>query len=108
MYTRLVRFARESGGVFAKSQLAEVFLSKIDKRLIDLALPRIIMDYGGKATFAKAFAIVEQCDRALCQHDDTNLVFMLVDSSKPRKVLVAVARLAEAEVDKTLYYWFCG
>ena len=43
-------FARESGGVFAESQLMKVFLSKIDKRLIDLALPMIIMDYGVRTT----------------------------------------------------------
>ena len=42
----------------------KVFLSKIDKRLIDLA---IIMDYVGQATLAEAFAIGEQCDCALCQ-----------------------------------------
>ena len=65
MYTRLARFARESGDVFAESQLVKVFLSKIDKRLLDLALPRIIMEFGGRATLAEAFAIVEQCDRAL-------------------------------------------
>ena len=63
MYTRLARFA---GGVFTKSQLVKVFfLSKIDKYLIDLALPRIIIDYGGRATLVEAFAVVEQCDRAL-------------------------------------------
>ena len=59
MYTRLVRFARESGGVYAESQLVKVFLSKIDKRLLDLALPRIIMEFGGQTTLTEAFAIVE-------------------------------------------------
>ena len=43
MYTRLAKFARESGSVFTESQLQKVFLLKIDKRLLDLALPRIIM-----------------------------------------------------------------
>ena len=89
MYTRLARFARESGGVFAESQLLKVFLSKIDKRLLDLALPKIIMKFGGRTTVAEAFAIVGQCDRALCQHDATDLVSFLVDSSKSRKALVA-------------------
>ena len=66
------------------------------------------MEFGGRTTLAKAFAIVEQCDRTLCQHDATDLVSLLVDSSKFRKAPVATARLAEAEVDKTLYCWSCG
>ena len=63
MYTRLARFARKSGGVFVESQFVEVFLPKIDKRLLDLTLPKIIMEFGGRTTLAEAFAIVEQCDR---------------------------------------------
>ena len=66
------------------------------------------MEFGGRATLAEAFAIVEQCDRALCQHDATDLVSLLVDSSKSRKAPVATAGLAEAEADKTLYCWSCG
>jgi hypothetical protein len=94
MYTRLARFARESGGVFAESQLEKVFLSKIDKFLLDLVLSKIIMEYNGRATLVEAFAIVEQCDRVLCQHDATDLVSLLVDSSKSRKAPVAAAGLA--------------
>ena len=108
MHTRFARFVRESGGVFAKSELVKVFLSKIDKCLIDLALFRIIMNYGGRTTLAEVFAIVEQCDRDLCQYDATDLVFMLVDSSKTRKVPIVAVGLAEAEVFKTLYCWSCG
>jgi hypothetical protein len=74
MYTRLARFVVKSGGVFAESQLVKFFLSKIDKRLLELASPRIILDYEGRATLAQAFAVVERCDRALCQHDVTNIV----------------------------------
>ena len=51
---------------------------------------------------------MEQCDRALCQHDATDLVSLLVDSSKSRKVPVATTGLAEAEADKTLYCWSSG
>ena len=108
MYTRLARFAKESGGLFAESQLVKVFLSKIDKDLLDLALPRIIMEFGGRATLVEAFAIVEQCDRAFCQHDATDLVSLLVDSRKSRRVLFAAVGLAEEQVDKTLYCWSCG
>ena len=55
------------GRCFHKEPIGEgfFFLSKIDKYLIDLALPRIIIDYGGRATLVEAFAVVEQCDRAL-------------------------------------------
>ena len=62
------------------------------------------MEFGGRTTLAKAFAIVEQCDHALCQHDAINLMYLLVDSSKSQKALVATAGLAEAEVDKTTSY----
>jgi hypothetical protein len=94
MYMRLARFAKKIGGVFAKNQLVKVFLSKIDKHLLDLALPRIIMEFGGRTTLAETFVIVEQCDRALYQHDAIDLVSLLVDSSKSRKVPVAAVGLA--------------
>jgi hypothetical protein len=42
-----------------ESQLMKVFLLNIDKRLIDLALPKIIMNYGGRKTFPKVFTVVE-------------------------------------------------
>lgn len=108
MYIRLVQFARKSGGVFAESKLVKIFLLKIDKQLINLALPRIIMDYDGRTTLIEAFAIVEQCDRTLYQHDAIDLVSLLVDSNKSRKVLVVATKLATVEMDKTLYCWSCG
>lgn len=55
----------ESGGVFDEGQLVKIILSKIDKCLLDLALPRIIINYGGQAALAEAFAIEKQCDCAL-------------------------------------------
>lgn len=54
-------------------------------------------------TLAEAFTIVEKCDCALCQHDATHLVSLLVDPSKSQKVQVAAAGVGESEVDKTLY-----
>jgi hypothetical protein len=74
IYTRLARFAVESGGVFAESQLIKIFLSKIDKQLLELASPRIILDYEGRAMLAEAFAVVERYDRALYEHDATDMV----------------------------------
>ena len=49
-----------------------------------------------------------QYDHALCQHDVTDLVSLLVDSSKSRKVPIAIIELAETEVEKTLYCWSWG
>ena len=66
------------------------------------------MNYDGRATLVEIFTIVEQCDRALCQHDVTDLVSLLVDSSKFRKVPVAAAGLAETEMEKILYCWSYG
>ena len=48
-----------SRGVFVKNLVVKVFLSKINKRLIDSALLDMIMNYGGRATLAKAFAVVD-------------------------------------------------
>lgn len=61
----------------------------------------IIMDYGGRVTLA--FAITEQYDYALCQHNATGLVSLLVDFSKSRKTPITVLGLVETEVDRTLY-----
>lgn len=86
----------------------KVFLLKIDKRLIYLALPNIIMDYGRWTTLVEAFAIVEQCESCLEQHDATDLVSMIIDSSKSRKVPVVVVELAETKVENNLYCWSRG
>ena len=108
MYTRLARFAVELRGVFAESQLGKIFLSKIEKRLLDLATPRIILNYHGRATLAQAFAEVEMCDRALCQHDASDMVSWMTDASKSRKAATATSSLAETQLEKTLHCWGCG
>ena len=82
MYTQIARFVVESGCIFAESQLVKIFLSKIDKRLLEFASPRIILDYEGRATLAQAFAEVERCDRALCQHDATYMVSWMTENTK--------------------------
>ena len=66
MCTRLAWFAVEFDGVFMESQLVKVLLSKIDKRLLDLAIQRIILDHGGRAILEQAFIKVERCGKALC------------------------------------------
>ena len=72
----------------------KVFLSKIDKLHFDLALSRIIMEFGGRMTLAKAFAIVEQCNRALYEYDATNLESLLVDSNKSWNATITTTVLA--------------
>lgn len=66
-------------------------------------MPKIIMDYVGRAIFVKTFAIVEQCDRALCQHDATDFVSLLVDSSKSLKVPVELSKFMSN--GETLIEW---
>ena len=46
------------------------------------------MEFGDCATLAEAFAVVEQCNCALCQQDTIDSVSSLVDSSKPRKAQI--------------------
>ena len=43
MHTKLARSTKELGGVFVENQLVKVILLKIDKRLIDLALSKMII-----------------------------------------------------------------
>lgn len=88
--------------------MVKVFLSKIDKRLLDLALPKIIMDFGGRTTLAGAFAMVDQCVRPLYQHHGIDFIILLDNSSKSRKVPIHTARLADPEADNTYYCWCCG
>jgi len=95
MYTRLAPFVVESGNVFVESQLVKIFLSKIDKRLLDLATPRIIINYEGRTTLAQVFDEVKRCDRALYQYDATDMVFWMTDSIKPKKATIAINSLAE-------------
>jgi hypothetical protein len=42
----------------------------------------MIMNCDDETTIANAFAIVKQYDRALYQHDTTDFMSLLVDSSK--------------------------
>jgi hypothetical protein len=79
--------------------------------LLELASPRIILDYEGRATLAQAFAVVERCDRALCQHDATDMVSWMTDGTKSRRVATTTSSLAETQPDKgqrILHCWGCG
>ena len=78
----------------------KVFLSKIDKRLLDLALPRIIMEFGGRATFAEAFAIVRHPKDPLPPWHDFAELFRrcedIVHSLTPRTLIISDALSALA------------
>ena len=100
MYPRLVRFSRQSKGVFTESQLVKMFLSKIIKFFINLAMPMIIMHDDKQMRYSNTIAVVEQCGCALCEQVPTNLVLLLMDSSKSRKASVAAVRLAKTNMDK--------
>ena len=86
----------------------KIFLSKIDKKLLDLAILRIIINYEGRATLTQAFAKVERCDRAFCHHDATDIVSWMADASKSKKATIATSSLVQTEPEKTLHYWGCG
>jgi hypothetical protein len=62
MYTRLARLAAEAGDVFTERQLVKIFISKLDKRMIELISPHLHFRYHGNATLAQAFAEVETLD----------------------------------------------
>ena len=98
MYTQLARFAVESGGVFAESRIVKISLSKIDKRLLDLATPRIIINYKGRARLAQAFAKVEKWDRALYQYDATDMISWMTNASKSKKATTTTSSLAETQL----------
>ena len=73
----------------------KIFLSKIDIRLLDLATPKIIIHYEGRATLAQAFREVHRCDRTLCQHDATDMVSLMIEASKSKKATTTTSSSAE-------------
>ena len=54
----------------------KVFLSNMDKLIFDLALPKIVMNYDLLVTLGETYVIVESCDRALCQYDANDLIYI--------------------------------
>ena len=85
MYARLARFARESGDAITERQLVSLYMSKQDKKLQDMAHPHMLLLYGGRATLAQAFAVVEQLDRGLCAKEAGRLpTTMTAAASQPK------------------------
>lgn len=65
MYIYLAQFIIELRGVFLKNQLVKIFLSKVDKKILDLVTLRIILNYDRKVTLAQLFIKVEKYDKIL-------------------------------------------
>nr|PNR34065.1 hypothetical protein PHYPA_023881 [Physcomitrium patens] len=108
MYIHLALLVVESRGVFVESQLVKIFLSKIDKRLLDLAIPRITFNYGSKAILAQTFVEVEKYNKALCQYDAIDIVTWMMDVSKSKKMTTIKSSLTETQLEKTMNCWKCG
>ena len=124
MYARLARFARESGDAFTERQLVSLYMSKQDKKLQDMAHPHMLLLYGGRATLAQAFAVVEQLDRGLCVEEAGRLPTTMTTATSQSKTTVAgpskgqgqgksskqVAMAAEVEgaTNPNMRCWGCG
>ena len=108
MYTRLARLAAEAGDVFTERQLVKIFISKLDKRMVELITPHLLFRYHGNATLAQAFTEVEGLDRALGVSEATDLVTSLMDAPKPKKLATATGSLAETQPEKVVHCWSCG
>lgn len=108
MYTRLARLAAEAGDVFTERQLVKIFISKLDKRMVELITPHLLFRYHGNATLAEAFAEVEVLDRALGVSEATDLVTSLMDAPKSKKLATATGSLAETQPERVVHCWSCG
>ena len=58
-------------------------MSKQDKHIQQMAHPQMLFTYGGRATLAQAFAIVEQLDRGLCVEEAGRLPTVMIGSTNP-------------------------
>lgn len=104
MYTYLVQFIVESRGVSVESQLIKIFLSKINKRLLDLATLRIIFNYNGKAILTQIFVEIKKYIKVLCQYDTIDIVAYIMDVSKSKKIISATSSLVEIQPKRTIHY----
>ena len=66
MLTRLPWFAKETGDAFTERQLVALYMAKQDKHIQQMAHPQLLLAYGGRATLAQAFSLVERLDQGLC------------------------------------------
>ena len=123
MYARLARFAKESGDAFTERQLVALYMGKQDKKLQDMAHPYMLLQYGGRATLAQAFAIVEQLDKGLCVEEAGKLSSIMTTTSSSKAAVagpskgqgasksskqVAMAAEVEESVNPHMRCWNCG
>jgi hypothetical protein len=94
MYTRLSWLAAEVGDVFTERHLVKFFISKLNKRMVELINLHLLFRYHGNATLAQAFAEVEALDRALGVSEATDLVTLLMDALKSKKLATTTRSLA--------------
>lgn len=72
----------EFGGVFIESQVVKIFLSKIDKHLLELVLLQIVLDqYEGRLSLDQAFLVMKRCNVALCHHHAIDIASWMTHAS---------------------------
>lgn len=108
MYTRLSRLASETEDVFTDRQLVQIYLSKQEKRIVDVVRPIMLDRFGGRATLRQVLREVERIDKAMGIDDATTVALSLIESTKPKKLAVASGHLAELQPEKVVHCWACG
>ena len=81
IYARFARFAKETGDAFTEHQLVALYMAKQDKHIQQMAHPQLLLTYGGRATLAQAFNLVEQLDQGLCVEEVGRLPFVMTATS---------------------------
>ena len=81
MYSRLARFAKETGDAFTERQLVALYMARQDKHLQQMAHPQLLLDYGGRATLAEAFSLMKRLDQGLCVEEAGRLPSVMTATS---------------------------
>ena len=120
MYARLARFARESGDAFTERQLVALYLSKQEGHIFKMVHPQLLLQYGGRATLAQAFALVEQLDNGLCVEEAGRLPTtalakpsvpnnpQLKPKPHPKQELAGMVADEASQPNVTGLCWTCG
>jgi hypothetical protein len=89
MYVRLAQFVRESGEAFTEQQLVALYMEKQDKKLQDMAHLYMLLQFGGRAILAQAFAIVEQLDKGFCVEETGRMLSIMTTTLNQLKSTIA-------------------
>ena len=81
MYARLARFAKEIGDAFTERQLVALYMAKQDKHIQQMAHPQLLLAYGGRATLAQTFSLVEQLGQGFCMEEAGRLPSVMTATS---------------------------